>query len=473
MKRTVMRALILLCVLVLLIPGSVCSAEISCFPVRVEGSIFGGVPGDMFMTEMAFDPDWLTKGDLHVYSADLAAFSALLSTDVYFREKDVARGNPTRVTLADTDPEAYQRENLLTAFGFSDVRYIETQRDASAVCDMNDTATFAEAVMPLPEGNIFVFAFRGSYSIGEWSSVFDVGSPDKSYSVLTGEHPEWVDHSVLKGIGVAFERAWKQVKEYLSLHSDPDKPNYLLFTGHSRGGTLAGMMGARAQEEGLCSCTYTFSASTVTTSPAAPNYDTIFNLFDGGDFFSDLFLFAEEKFYRFGQDISTDISTSPEILTALYSFKGREDHCSLNAEEREAFRVLFSSRFSNRESLYLQKERVFTFNTREEADARREEMVLLCGSESGMDLFPLCELGPVEKGGDGSFFFTFTWCDGAILHCYGHILAYGEQKLEPFFSLFGSDDTACRIARFLTDHFEEVNGAHRLVNGYILSGFGL
>lgn len=473
MRRTDTRALILLCVMILLIPGSACIADSTRFPVRVEGAIFGGVPGDTFMTEMAFDPAWLTGGDPAVYSADLAAFSALLSTDVYFREKDVARGNPSRVTLADTDPEAYQRENLLNAFGFSDVRYIETQKDASAVYDLNDTATFAEAFMSLPEGNIFVFVFRGSYSIGEWSSVFDAGSPDNSYFVLTGEHPEWVDHRVLKGMDVAFERAYKQVKEYLSLHSDPDRPNYILFTGHSRGGTLAGMMGARAQEEGLCSFTYTFSASTVTTDPAASDYDTVFNLFDKGDFFSDLFLFAGEKFYRFGQDVSTDISASPEILAALSAFKGRDDYCSLNAEERENFRALFSSRFADRESLYLQRKSVFTFDTREEADARREEMVLLCGSESGMDLGPLCELGPVENGTDGRFCFTFTWCDGAILHCYSHILAYGEQKLDPFFSLFGSDDTACRIARFLTEHQEAVNGAHRLVNGYILSGFGL
>ena len=246
--------------------------------VHVDGAIFSGTDGKSIALTAKFNPDWLTAGDNTVYNGNLAAFAALLSTDTYFREKDLAKGTQNRVITDGT--EEYSFASLMTAFGFTDTEHVESYKAKTYETDTNDSVTMNLAHCLWSDRDVYVVAVRGCFSAGEWMSAFDPGTQSDD------SHPDWKNRTNMKGFDIAANRALEFINGFVSAHDDPGKPNSILITGHSRGAAIAEILGAMFEDnEDFSSRTYVFNSMAVTTDEKAKNYRTVFNIFDSGDLY--------------------------------------------------------------------------------------------------------------------------------------------------------------------------------------------
>lgn len=441
-------------------------------PVQVEGAIFGGETDDCIPAVITFDPAWITDADNTVYNSDLAAFAALLSADSYFREKDFAKGTQNRVLIPGTEEE-YDWTTLLKTVGFTDVKHIESYKEKEYSADSNDSATLTIGYRDV-DGRYDCYAviFRGCFSAQEWLSVYDPGSDSPAYETLTGEHPEWTDKNRWKGLDIAANRAVEFIREFMEDHDRPDLPDSVLFTGHSRGGSLANMIGADFERNsGAKTFTYTFNTMPVTTEADTDSCRTVFNLFDSGDFFTDALPFGGEEFRRYGRDLCVSIADSGEIKAAIAAMKGRDDYACASAEIAQAYAEMFGRRFPDRASLYETVSAVQVFDTEEEALARRDECLTLIDAETGLDLGMFCAMGEVTRNENGKFELKMEYCDAALIRSYSKILAYGNAACEAFLSLFEEDEEGCAIAELLITNLQTINAGHLIINSYILTGY--
>ena len=440
-------------------------------PVQIEGAVFGGRTDDVIAAEVKFDTDWITRADNTKYNSDLAAFSALLSADSYFREKDLAKGTQNRVLFADP-AEEYDWTSFLKAVGFTDVKHIESYKEKEYSADGNDSVT-----MTLGYRNVdgkydsFAVVFRGCFSAQEWVSTFDPGSDSAAYTELTGEHSEWTDTAHFKGLDIAANRAGEFIRDFIAEHDDPGRQNCILFTGHSRGGSLANMIGADFEKNSDAKTyTYTFNTMPVTTDANAGDCRTVFNIFDSGDFYTDPLPFGGEQFFRYGTDKSLSIGDSEKVRAAVAELKGRDDYACIPGDAESAYRELFAARFPDRASLYETESVTQVFDTEEEASARLEECLTLIGAESGLDLGELCTMRDVVKTGDGKYELTMEYCSAALLTSYSKVLAYGDTAYEAVKTLFAEDEAGCSIAELLVTNLPGISAGHLLINSYILAG---
>lgn len=433
--------------------------------ITVQGAVFGGAGDDRIKTSVSFDPQWIIKGDNTKYNKDLAAFAAIISDDVYFRTKDLEKGTPNRVLFEGENEEEYDRTGLIKEFGFTEAEYIESFKAREYKWDGNDSVTMLLAHCVVDgKYDLYAIAFRGSFSVQEWISVFDPGSDCDNYTGLTGEHPEWTDKKACKGLDIAKNRAMEFIDEFMEENDNPDFPDFMLVTGHSRGAGLAGMIGAVMEDrEDVRSFTYTFNTPGVTTDENAVNYKTIFNIFDTNDFYTDPMPFGEEKLYHYGRDMSMEIAGADEVEKEISELKGRDDYACMSAEEKAAYAELFGKRFPDRKSLYDMVTVTQKFDTEEEALARTETCNTLIGSENGLGLDGLCF---VETEGKEV---SMTYCSGAILIAYAKSLAYGEDVFKASAELFEEDKDACEVLDFLRANIKGISGGHLLINGFVMS----
>lgn len=445
---------------------------VKSFPVTVEGSIFGGDADSRIQTQLNFDSSWLTNGDNSKYNKDLAAFSALISADTYFRQKDLERGTQNRVLIDGKDTELYDPTVLLREIGFSDVQYIETYKAKEYTSDTNDSATIAMGYLNLEDRyDVFVVAFRGCFSSQEWLSVYDPGDSGAGYASYTGEHPEWKEPAHYKGLDIAAQRAKEFIDEFIAAHDTESGENRILLCGHSRGGMIANMLGAAMEKEYADGAfTYTFNTSPTTTDRKAGEYRTIFNLFDENDFYTDILCFGGERFYRYGKNLTAAIDGNAEIKEAIAQYKGEDNYSAVDADGLAAYRSMFGAAFPDRPSLYKAITYTETFSTQEEAENRAEEWRTLAGSEAGLGLEPFCTVGDAQKTEDG-YSASMEYCGGALLFGFSKILAYGDAAHDAFVTLFETETDACNIADFLSEHAAGISGAHRLLNTYVLTQF--
>ncbi len=430
---------------------------------HAEGSVFSGKSDGSIGLTVKFNPDWLTQGDNTEYDPELAAFSALLSADSYFREKDLDKGTQNRV-LPD-GAEDYTFTTLLTTLGFTDTQHVESYKERSYETDTNDSVTMNLAHTVANEKyDIYVAAIRGCFSAGEWMSAFDAGSESDD------THPEWKNRSNMKGVDVAANRAFEFISDFIYAHNDPDKPNFILITGHSRGAAISEVLGAMFEDmQDITSYTYAFNSMAVTTDSYAQNYRTIFNIFDSGDLYTDFLPFGQEQFYRYGKVLTADISSSDEIRNAVCESKGG-DFISASAETIRGYAEVFGNRFSSRDSLTeaLSASEDFGENG-DEADKRLSELNAIISSETGLGLEGLCSAEKTET--DGKYTVTVKYSNSAALFAVGKIFAYGKAAADAVCSLFSSDSGVCETAEFITEHSDEMSGGHLLINSYILCGF--
>lgn len=443
------------------------------YDVTVQGAVFGGTDGDQISTQVTFDPKWVTKNKNTKYNKDLAAFAAILSDEVYFRAKDLENGTQNRVLFEGENPDDSDVTAFLKEVGFSEVQYIESYKAKEYDCDGNDSVT-----MLLSHGvvdgkyDLYAVVLRGCFSLQERLSVYDPGNNGESYTELTGEHPEWTNKDVFKGMDIAKGRALEFIDEFISQNDNPNLENCILITGHSRGGALAGMIGAEMEDRGnIKTYTYTFNAPRSTIDENAQEYGSIFNIFDSDDYYVNHLPFGDEEFFRYGRDMTLSIAGNNEIKAAISELKGRDDFASFDSETQEQFSSVFGQRFKSRDSLCDMKTITQTFKTEGEALARVEECRQLSGSESGLALEGLCSVSDVTIDGDNSYIVSLTYCDVAILKIFGELTAYGTPVYEAAVNLFEDDKEVCEALGIMMEHSGEIAGGHRLLNSYVLSQY--
>lgn len=436
-------------------------------PVTVEGAIFGGDAADKIPLTLKFDSKWVTAADNEIYNGKLAAFSAVLCADSYFRTKDIARGTVNRV-VAEGDSE-YTQTALLEKLGYTDVRFVETYKEKQYSADTNDSATMLIGYKNVNgKYDSYIVAFRGCYSIGERLSIFDIGAETEEYTALTGTHTEWKNKSMFKGLNVAVNRAEDYIAEYMALHGSPDCADTVLVTGHSRGAALANVIGADFEKnEAVKSYTYTFNAMPVTDDESAAAYKTVFNVFDTNDYYVNPLPFANESCFRFGRDISADIAQSKAVLKAVAELKGRDDYTCLSPESRAEYNSLFAEKFPDRESLYVMRSYDKIFDSSEEANSEYEYAQSVI---AGLGISDFCRVSAVTETENGKFSFVETYCPAALLFGLAQIQAYGQSAYDAFLTIFADDAIGCRLAAFTFDNLAQMAGGHLLINGYVLAG---
>lgn len=447
----------------------------SATKVMVEGAVFGGSKDDIIDAEIIFDAAQLSKKDNTKYDKDLAAACALLSADSYFREKDIEKGSVNRVISASKLSEkeaadaAYEPTALLKTLGFTETEHIESYKAKEYEFDPNDSTTLNLGYMTDGSNDIYAVVIRGCFSAGEWESSFDPGADSEDYKKFTGEHPEWLNKDTFKGYDIALNRTIEFVNEFIEKHGSADAPDIILITGHSRGGSLANVLGAMYEKEGKAKTfTYTFNAMAVTTS-AAKDVQTVFNVFDSNDFYVDLLPFANGNPVRYGTDITADISDSISIKKAIANFKNRDDYTCAAPEVREKYKTLFGEMFPDRESVYEKKTLTFSFENIDDAQKKADEFKSFISADSGLNLEAFYSVGDVLASSDGKAAFAVEYCGGAVLKSFSKILAYGESAYGAVISLFEGDEKVCETAGLLFENLASFNAGHLIANSYILA----
>lgn len=437
-------------------------------PVHVEGSIFGGKSDDSIALNAVFNADWLTKEDNGKYSKDLAAFSALLSADSYFREKDLAKGTQNRVLPDDVTGDKYTFTTLLEKMGFTETKHVESYKEKEYEYDTNDSVTMNLGHCTTKDGfDVFVVVIRGCFSAGEWVSAFDVGSDNPVYEEMSGIHPEWTDHSLHKGMGIAANRAIEIIDGFVAEHDDQGKPNCILITGHSRGGGIAEIVGANYEDKTeFKSFTYAFNSTGVTNDKHANHYATIFNIFDSGDLYSQMLPFFNEKLYRYGIEISENISGNNKMRESVASLTGRTDYRSVSNENINDYALRFWQCFENRNSLcYIQTD-TGIFVDEEYAKVCHNGIASAAESLGLGEMFTISE---VTLNDEGKYDLSIEYYKYALLISLSKILAYGQSAADTVRSVFISNIGICNLTDFILDNSEDIAGGHLIVNSYILA----
>lgn len=443
------------------------------YTVTVEGSIFGGQPDDRIEAMVSFDPEWLTQEDNTKYNKDLAAFSAILSADTYFRTKDLEKGKQNRVLYEGEDEESYTWTSFLEQVGFDSTEYVESYKVQQKETDQNDTVTMVLAHGVVDDQyDAYVVAVRGCFSMGEWKSAFDLGNDGDDYKAITGEHPEWTDADIFKSYDVAKNRALELIDAFIEETGDDSREDCILVTGHSRGGALANLIGAEMENrEGVKPFTYTFNTPAISMQSDAGKYQTVFNIFDSGDLFTDMYPFSEESAYRNGKELSCSIEESEEIKTEINAFVGREDYHCLSADDRNEYKKLFGAYFPNRTSLYEKKNIEKVYDTKEAAEDGFAACKSIISTEEGLGLENVCVLTDIMENADAKYAFSLEYSGAAVLTCEAETLAMGKMAADAACQLLQEDEGACQILTFLTEHAGDASGGHRLANSFILTKY--
>lgn len=153
-----------------------------------------------------------------------------------------------------------------------------------------------------------------------WVSNFDVGAikDDESkaftdsYVALEGEnHNDWLNANRLdhKGFSVTATRLVKAINDYQVKYKEKDTKAITYITGHSRGGSVAGLVGKDFVDKEQDIRAYCFNPANTTTvdetiSKKEAYVASIFNVINNGDLVSRIPSFG---FKLYGKDIRNDI----------------------------------------------------------------------------------------------------------------------------------------------------------------------
>ena len=432
--------------------------------ICIEGSIFSGIKEGRINTKLVFDDSWITTDDNNVFNRDLAKAASILNADCYFREKDLDKNNQNRVIFADKTDE-YDYSLIFKELGFNNTAHIESFKQKEYNDDQNDSVTMNLAYKNVDDKyDTFIVVIRGCFSAGEWNGLFDCGAPDINYFNLTGKHSEWENTNVHKGIDVAVNRAKDYISEFVNEY-DTNKPNTILLTGHSRGATIANILGMEYEEENYAKVyTYAFSPMKATLNPK--DCSSIFNIFDSNDFFVDLIPFSEEKYERNGTDISIDIKNNVELQKKIAEIKDGNQYACVSKDFVDSYHALFAEMFKNRESLYIQKTIEKVFKSKIEAEEKYDEITTLIDS-SHLGLDDIMSLSIIKEI-DSEYIFAIDYYGASILRGLSKLLAYGSSVYDGLMTVFEDDKKAQELFTLLFDNLQDINGAHFIINDYFL-----
>lgn len=150
--------------------------------------------------------------------------------------------------------------------------------------------------------NIVTVFVRGTFgSLNEWSSNFDIGDTRENVS-------EWTDKSNHKGFDITANRVRERVNRYLNTNVDSSNETVFWVTGHSRGAAISNIIGAKLEDQGKKTFTYTFAAPNTTTKENVKSYKSIFNVVNEDDF-TPYVPMKDWEFERYGRTAELDMTS--------------------------------------------------------------------------------------------------------------------------------------------------------------------
>lgn len=329
--------------------------------ISLKGKAFGAKEYTS-LEPVRFDYHWLTTDCKNVYNNQLAEFASVLATDIY---------DTTSSKIEKKETE--DKTALLAAYGFQDVKYISVPQEKTET-DKNDTTavTIGHRISKVDscEYDAYVVVIRGTNNTeSEWCSDFDIGYDDTSYTEKTGEHPDWINKQNHKAFDVVANRVNKVVKEYIKEYAvNSNAKKSILFTGHSRGGAVANILGAQYEEEEISSCAYTFSSPNTTTATDVER-KSVFNIVNENDYFSCLPL-ESWGFKRYGRDISLNIS---EQISAK-ELVGKLKNTSYSSTSTKMLLKTFSKLAESREDIYDTEKKSNCFELKKSIDSVKKQV---------------------------------------------------------------------------------------------------
>ena len=155
-----------------------------------------------------------------------------------------------------------------------------------------------------------------------WSSNFDLGLDDASYYDKTGEHPEWTNKDNHKGFDVTGNRIVEILKDYKNRILDKNSQQIFYIFGHSRGGALANVVGAKLVDLDFEVASYGLASPAVTTSENASNekYNHLYSYINQQDSVTGI-LSPGWGFKRYGKTFSFAIADYKEQFAAYNGFE--------------------------------------------------------------------------------------------------------------------------------------------------------
>lgn len=281
---------------------TVCFAETQDTDIIIRGRTN---ISDVDCYDFSFDFRDVTTGDNTKYVDEIATLSILLSADF---------GDAGDIHVVNGD--GYVLEQL----GFKNIKRINLKEKYQNGIDPNDYVVFYMGRKTIKVGRsnyvVYAVAVRGTVDSEEWISNLDVGADTEEYEDLYGaNHPDWINHRLHKGFGVAANRVYKEVNNYINSFTNEDsgKKQSILITGHSRGAAVANILGKEFEDrynenKKIKPYTYTYGTPTVTTESkrTTSKYKTIFNMINDDDLVPYVPL-ASWGFRRYGTDIHTSV----------------------------------------------------------------------------------------------------------------------------------------------------------------------
>ena len=191
---------------------------------------------------------------------------------------------------------------------------------SSTEVDVNDVSRLNIAHKVFNKRDICFITIMDSGLGNSWISNFDVGSDDESYYSKTGEHPEWTNKENHKGFDVAGNRIVSLINDYKNRVLDGNSRQIFYIFGHSRGGALANIVGAKLIDLNYQVASYGLASPAVTTSEnaSADKYKHLYSYVNEDDAITNL-LSPDWGFTRYGVTYSFSIK---DYLTSFKACNG-------------------------------------------------------------------------------------------------------------------------------------------------------
>ena len=321
-----------------------------------------------FGIDYKMDYTWFF-GDNIKYNKELSAISSIFSSVVY--------SNINLLNKTDSTKGDYYIDTLMKHHGMSDVKIYELTNNKNYKKNKNDERDIVyyedQHLTAVAIGHrkveyngktkeIFCIAIRGTNSTTEeWSSNFDIGCSD----IFNNDKPikknaDWkiVDNHM--GFDIAATRVINIFNTYLNDYSnniDSKAEKILWITGHSRGGAIANIVGARLTDNKYKTFVYTFAApmTTLKSESVAKSYKSIFNIINDDDIVAKLPL-SDWKYRRFGTDYHLTIKDSiPAVNYEYYTAEWEKltgKTYKANNEKMESVLEGFKTLAENRDDCY-------------------------------------------------------------------------------------------------------------------------
>jgi len=274
-----------------------------------------------FNFNINMDYNWFIQGDNTVYYNEIGKFCAVLACAAY---------NDGTSSTAAGDIPGYGTA-FMDAVGLTDTMKVDVDHhDGTEDSDVNDTANMLLGHIKKTYKNenyeIIFVSVRGTHTNEDMINDLDFGANSQRYCDLEGYyHPDWYNPLNHKGFDVSATRCVNVLDNYITNYTDTNAKRILVFTGHSKGATVANLMATRYIDgEGYTQYTdckvfaYCIAPcnNTEAEQSVIDSYKSIFNINNADDIIT-ILPFKEWDYRRYGQALIFSTNNDAEMYQAI------------------------------------------------------------------------------------------------------------------------------------------------------------